>query len=159
MQISGSIDSDLVEELIKEINECYANEIEQIDIYIDTVGGNTSDSDYLRFVLEQYPGKITYYIGEASSAGFDLILDTKHKVVLSHISRAIIHKCAIVVDSNELRNTDTQAHKVLNQSCAKYDEKRIQRYKLFLTKKELNSYKKGKDVYLNIERLEQIFLN
>lgn len=129
----------------------------KVDLFFETDGGYTDVMDYLIHYLNNRKDEITIYlIGELVSAGTKILTDFKGKIkihegldfILFHKWDRKVHllrKQSSVDNAILLKNTEIE-----NQKFSKKLEK------LGLTKKQLKTYNKGKDVVIYKQDFNQL---
>ena len=157
LNLSGPIDAEMLELLI---NTCNAMQKEDdLTIYFCSNGGDVDIAVAMIHVINNYSGKILF-VGRNMLYSAALLVYTLidvPKEVLS-ATRGMIHQSTLSVDINESGTTrdSEQKHliKMLKKEVSTLSKSMIERIKL--SKKELDRYKKGHDVYLSFETLSNI---
>lgn len=135
----------------------------RVKIYLSSLGGKASQLFILSEYLNEYPLELIFVIcNKIYSCGALLpLMVNKCKINYLPSASAMIHYVRLDIDSNVLYNykpntcessSDLEKVKYLNNFL--YDNYYS---KLGLTKYELDVIKSGGDVYLNRERLEELF--
>lgn len=141
------------------ISGSYSN----IKIYLGSLGGKASQLFILADYLNSYPLQITFVIcNRISSCGALLpLMVVKSNIEYMPTASAMIHFVKIDIDSNTFYNYNP---KICESSSDLEKVKYLNDYlyenyysKLNLTKYELNIIKKGGDIYLNREKIEECF--
>lgn len=150
---NGKLIQENVDALLKELT---SNDDKYL-IYIDTAGGLNTIKDYLLYYLNLTPERFTLIAGnEITSNGFWLFYHFKGKRIISDSTISMIHQSWKEVPSYDLKDKESTGYKDL-QKLQNINDKNLEILKPYFSKKEIKDFKRGYDVYLNSDRLKQIF--
>lgn len=136
------------------------NQREDITLYFKTEGGSPNICNALVAMIDKHVKKIIV-TGGVYSGGFSIIYHTKVPVVFTKGIMGMWHYAiytnfAISVRKSEATYTEDIA-KIKNNKVFKKDG--LWLAKKVMTKKELRSFEKDKDVYFTFKRMKEIFPN
>lgn len=128
-----------------------------IELYFSTDGGENSISDFLSNVLNRESSRITLFAGEKiSSNGFIVYGKFKGKKFLSKDTCSVVHESWVRTYSYDLSNKNSKGYRQLfdlikkNKSTHKF-------YSQFLTRVEMAKFRRGGDIFIVTDRLNDIF--
>lgn len=162
---SDEFTDETIKGLIYEIEDMTSEfeEKDKLTLYFSSIGGNLNSLTMLVDYLNNLEVEIDIVIhGNIYSAGFfTIFLLKKHNVIFTISSLGMVHKgyttvfTSELLDTNKKYSTDIVRVEHLNKLNKYLEDKVIS--KLNLTKKELDMYNLGQDVYFDNDRLEELY--
>lgn len=161
--LSLSYDKEVGPELFKELVEAY-NKLEEdqyLYIYWSSYGGEVSYGEaIIHLINDNIERTVLIGNGEMYSAGFDVFFRSRCERKILPGTTGMVHFAMVSVTL--IKNSVAKSpFDKLNMDWSNEDfKKRIDYYsRLGLTKKELNAFKKGEDVYFSETRLNELLAN
>lgn len=162
---SDEFTDETIKGLIYEIEDITSEfeEKDKLTLYFSSCGGNLNSLIMLVDYLNNLKIEIDIVIhGYIYSAGFfTIFLLKKHNIVFTISSEGMLHKgymrifTSEMLDTNKKYSTDVVRVENLNKVNKYFDDNVIS--KLNLTKKELDMYNLGYDVYFDSDRLKELY--
>lgn len=126
-------------------------ENENVHIYIASNGGEVSVMEQLKYIINSLDN-VDVFVEAVWSCAVDLIMGIRHKLRLFSDTYAICHHSALSLPMI----TKNKARGKVNQSKLDSLYEILPEYTKFFTEKELEDYKNGLDIYLNIKRVVEM---
>ena len=142
----------------QKMNEALEKE-QDITIYIITVGGEFCLSQNMTDIINNYP----YYVevifsGWVFSAGMYILTNLDYTLVdvnLTEATEGMVHLADMHLSSRGFKDENSYSSFAKNNEHI-INESYLKNIKRFMTEKEMRVVNKGKEVYLNHDRLAQI---
>lgn len=157
LTISGEINNDSLERLVKSYNDLKDKEI--LEIYLNSEGGDPDFGVAMLDIINENPDRIHLVgYGKLFSAGFDLFLRARCTKDLLRGTLGMAHITSVEMADLEInKQADTEQVKAYKGWMIKDKKEKLDIYeRLGFSKKELASVKKGNDVYFHFERLLEL---
>lgn len=135
-------------------------------IYLECVGGSNWIESHISFIINtkvKEQGNVTINVAQAYSSAFRMLIGFKGNVRIIPSARGMMHLSTMTMQLRS-NGTDTSSNEgnfpqVLKTSLADSYKEGIEFSRAFMTSKELEDYKNGKDVFFTCKRMKQILKN
>lgn len=136
------------------------------DIILDSNGGDTPVGAAICEMINQkeslFPDTVCLKVIRAFSSAFNLLCKAKCKIDILEESRGMIHQSRWYLDMNANSNINKGGEnyqEMIRQEMTHHLKHYVKIYEQFLTKDELNRFKRGEDIYFDYNRMKLIFNN
>lgn len=146
---------DNVSALIKEIEEVGE---EPTILYFSSDGGPGWCGDALCRSLSDRPNIEIVLSGVVYSCGFHIIADTNNPMSLGpYFMNGMVHMASVEISMREAaKKENNPSNMAMKEIKRMWKQDLRNKYREFLTKKEIKRYKKGEDIFLDRDRIEEI---
>ena len=130
---------------------------EEAKLYFSSNGGVCGISGVVWEAINSVDNLELCLIESIESAAVDIVLNFEGKISLGpYFLGGMIHKLDNQLSSKELNSSIPSVSKIMAGQYKIFDDISIDLYKGFFTKKQLDDYRKGLDVYFDRKHMESI---